>query len=236
MERYPLVCVALLSAALGAGGGCLPGGEGSAKVEHQKGLSMRELYPEKAREYFERAIRADPRHAAAHLELGYLFEGEGTLSDPNAAIYHFRKFIEFEPDSPLIGSTIEPRIANCIKDLTRNGNLQIVVQQMQSDLHARENEIQRLKERITELDGKLLDARDEIVKLVKKSGTVDAGASGNPGEAQSKLWTVYTILPNDTLYQIAKKHGVTAKDIMDMNRDLDSGRLKIGAQIRIPNF
>jgi tetratricopeptide (TPR) repeat protein len=48
-------------------------------------------------EFYKRALSVNPDFAAAHLELGLLCDDK--LSDPIAAIYHYRRFLELRPDS-----------------------------------------------------------------------------------------------------------------------------------------
>ncbi len=46
---------------------------------------------------YQQVLRAVPDAARAHLELGLLYDEK--LGDPIAAIYHYRQFLELEPDS-----------------------------------------------------------------------------------------------------------------------------------------
>jgi len=46
--------------------------------------------------------------------------------------------------------------------------------------------------------------------------------------------TVYTIARGDTLYMIAKKRGISLKQIMDANPDIDPYNMMVGDRISIP--
>ncbi len=50
-----------------------------------------------AADAYQRALRVNPDLAAAHLELGLLFDDK--LGDPIGAIYHYRRFLELDPGS-----------------------------------------------------------------------------------------------------------------------------------------
>lgn len=213
--------------------GCGPGGAGSAKVEHQRGRSLRELDPEKARDYFLKAVRADPALADAHLDLAYLYEG--VLKDPNAAIYHFNRFIALRPDSPLIDSTIRPRIRNCIKDMTIEGDLQIVIQELSADRELLRNEVKRLGERNAKLEAEVKKASEDLARAAERHAA-QAGPAGTREEFKSDLWILHEIQPGDTFFSLAGRYGVRAKDIEELNRGVQAGSLKLGSKIRIPKY
>jgi LysM repeat protein len=83
------------------------------------------------------------------------------------------------------------------------------------------------KAAITALEAKIPKAPPPRTNVVSRtsSGT-GAGHSSKPG--------MYTVKPNDTLGKIAKEHDVTVEAIEKANPGVDSRRLKIGAQIKIP--
>jgi Flp pilus assembly protein TadD len=51
-----------------------------------------------AQQAFEKCLKANPQHAGAHNNLGYLLERKGLTA---AAIAHYRKALEFEPNHRL---------------------------------------------------------------------------------------------------------------------------------------
>src|SRR5512140_2381398 len=50
----------------------------------------------RAAEAFEKALEINPRSAAAHFELGWIYERKET-EDPAAAIYHYERFLKLRP-------------------------------------------------------------------------------------------------------------------------------------------
>lgn len=213
--------------------GCMPSGAKSAKVRYEEGRSMKQVYPEKARDYFEAALRADPEFADAHLELGYLYED--VLDDPNAAIYHYQKFLELRPDSLLRESTLEFRITNCIQELTSESDLQLVIQQMESDLQAREQEVKKLTKQVDALENKLKLAKDEIVELTGRLRRKQLDNIGQtPEQPTSVMWVYHEIQEGETIYSIARKHGVTENEIFELNPGINPRKLSPGDKIAIP--
>src|ERR1700690_3340663 len=88
----------LLGAALG---GCAPG-QGQADEEKEphfvlgQGRVNAMDYPG-AIEAFEASLEANPRSAAAHFELGWLYEEKAP--DPAAAIYHYGRYLKLNPNA-----------------------------------------------------------------------------------------------------------------------------------------
>ena len=52
----------------------------------------------KAEAAFTKAVEIDPQYADAHYNLGVLYDGE--LHDPGKAAFHYRRYLELEPNSP----------------------------------------------------------------------------------------------------------------------------------------
>ena len=65
-------------------------------------------------EAFEESLEVDPHSAAAHFELGWLFEEK--VSDPAAAIYHYEQYLKLQPDASN-GDVIRQRIDSCKQQL-----------------------------------------------------------------------------------------------------------------------
>ncbi len=80
--------------------GCFPSGQSASDEEKEPhflaGRSRVSTmdYPG-AIESFEKALEVNPRSAAAHFELGWLFAEKE--SDPAAAIYHYEQYLKLRP-------------------------------------------------------------------------------------------------------------------------------------------
>jgi LysM repeat protein len=71
-------------------------------------------------------------------------------------------------------------------------------------------------------------------RVARATGSAGGDAHATKGAAHSDKAGTYTVKPNDSLGKIAKAHGVTVEAIEKANPGVDSKRLKIGAQIKIP--
>src|SRR6266403_3398345 len=67
-------------------------------------------------ESFERALEADPRSAAAHFELGLLYDQRET--DPATAIYHYNSYLKLHPQGEQ-AERAKARISACKQELAR---------------------------------------------------------------------------------------------------------------------
>ena len=82
-------------------GGCAPGqGQTDEEKEPHFVLGQSRVnamdYPG-AIEAFEQSLEANPQSAAAHFELGWLYEEK--VSDPAAAIYHYERYLKLNPNA-----------------------------------------------------------------------------------------------------------------------------------------
>ena len=88
----------LLGVALG---GCAPG-QGQADDEKEPHFVLGQskvnaMDYQGAVDAFEESLEANPRSAAAHFELGWLYEEK--VPDPAAAIYHYQQYLKLEPNA-----------------------------------------------------------------------------------------------------------------------------------------
>lgn len=52
---------------------------------------------------------------------------------------------------------------------------------------------------------------------------------------QNKTYVMYTVLPNETLYGISKRHGISVSELENINTDYLFGILKSGQLLRVPS-
>ena len=114
----------LLSAAL-ALSSCLPLAQSSSDEEKEPhfmaGKSLVNAMDYRgAVEAFEKALEANPHSAAAHFELGWLFDQKET--DPAGAIYHYESYLRLRPGADNAG-LVQQRILYCKQGLARTVSL-----------------------------------------------------------------------------------------------------------------
>jgi LysM repeat protein len=80
---------------------------------------------------FEDALQANPRSAAAHFELGILYETR--KADYGAAIYHYQRHIQLKPNSPM-ADVVSQHIIACKRELAKTVSVAVVNREVQKDL------------------------------------------------------------------------------------------------------
>lgn len=93
-------------------------------------------------EAFERAVQANPRNAAAHFELGLLYDQK--MQDHVSAIYHYQKHLELRPKSEY-AEAIKPRVTACKMELAKTVTFGVVTREVHRDLEKMTNEVMLLK-------------------------------------------------------------------------------------------
>jgi hypothetical protein len=82
-------------------------------------------------ESFERAVQANPRNAAAHFELGILYEDR--MKDPLTAAYHYQRHLQLRPKSAYI-DTVKDRLIRCKMDVAKTVTFAVVNEDIHRDL------------------------------------------------------------------------------------------------------
>jgi tetratricopeptide (TPR) repeat protein len=105
--------VLVLGAALG---GCTPSDQDEEKEPHyvlgQSRINAMDY--QGAVEAFEESLEVNPHSAAAHYQLGMLYENQE--SDPAAAIYHYQQYLKYDPAAEN-ADIIRQHIAGCKQQL-----------------------------------------------------------------------------------------------------------------------
>jgi len=261
---YGLIVTALLAVT-----GCFPPSVGSA--DEQKDpyyLSgkrrVNSLDFNGALEDFEKALEANPRSAAAHLELGILHEQR--TKDFSAAIYHFERFLKFKPDSDF-AEPVRQRILACKQELARTVSLGPVNQMVQRDLE----KLDGLTKENAQLKGQLEQMQNQMSQLIAMqmgqqqqsqqrpqgaqptpqmritgptpTPTTQTGAPvrGQPTVAQAtvaapSVGRTHTIKSGDTFYKIAKQYKVSEAALKTANPRVDARRMQIGQVLQVPSL
>jgi LysM repeat protein len=148
MSKWPacwrIILILLVS---GMFSGCLPTGDSPMDEEKDpnfiEGRNYQNAMDYKgAIEAFERAVRANPRNAAAHFELGLLYEKMG---DYVSAIYHYQKHLELRPKSEYL-ETIKQRATACKMELAKTVTFGVVTREVHRDLEKMTNDLALMKQ------------------------------------------------------------------------------------------
>jgi LysM repeat protein len=207
-------------------------------------------------ESFEKALKANPKSASAHFELGCLCDQRE--ADPAAAIYHYEHYLKMRPN----GENCErarARIIACKQELARAVSLGPVTQNLQRDFE----QLMEQNKKLTE-DNKTL--RDELERWKASSPTgrpsesANATSSGTRGVQLASSQTplsgsatdasagprstrsngipsgmkTHTVSAGETPAGIAHKYGIRLDALMSANPRLDARRMRIGQTLAIP--
>jgi tetratricopeptide (TPR) repeat protein len=228
-------------------GGCLPSAPSDEEKEpyFMAGRSRVNTMDFKgAIDSFEKAVELNPKSAAAHFELGCLYDQRE--SDPAAAIYHYERYLKLRPNSEK-QETLRTRILACKQQLAQTVSLGPETEKQQ-------RELDRLLEETKRLRGDLEKWRAYALwlqTLTNQSGTgspatrvvppVTAGASpSNPGASNGPLVTpavssrTHVVRTGETPTVIARKYGLKVDALMTANPGLDPRRLRVGQALTIP--
>jgi LysM repeat protein len=210
---------------------------------------------------FENALESNPKSAAAHLQLGFLYEER----KPNfaTAIYHFERHLELRPQSNM-AETVRQHILACKLQLARTVPFAMVNQQVQADLSrlyttnaALKQEIERLKNQLLEENAawsnRLAQATQaaqaaqaalqnqprvapggegEHVRTAPERST--AAATSNPPARATSSPRTHQVKSGETLATIAKRYNIRLSSLEAANPTVDPHRLKVGQTLKLP--
>jgi tetratricopeptide (TPR) repeat protein len=257
-----LFCGALLLVSGLLPSGCLPPGQGQSDEEKEphflagKG-HVKAMDYAAAIESFEKALEVNPRSAAAHFELGLLYENN--QHDYAAAIYHFERFLQLRL-KPEYGDEVKGRIIHCKQELAKTVSLGPVTQTLQGDLERLAEENKRLRAEtakwreeaekwracVAALPAAQTNRPTEVPRNAEASASSQrlpggvapsrAAASAHPTPPPSQATArTYVVRPGDTLAAIARHCGVRLSALQAANPRLDARRLQPGQTIVLPS-
>ena len=169
---------------------------------------------------YRKALLANPNLANAHFELGLLYDDK--LGDPIAAIYHYRCFLELQPDTdkrPLVEDFIQRAKTSLAAKLPQPSSTDA------GELARLQNENAALKARMAELE---------------KAGPAPAVAPvGSGADVETPKAKMHVVQKGDTLQALALRYYGSRsawEKIYQANRaSLPSqDQLKVGQELVIP--
>ena len=208
---------------------------------------LRQLNHEDAIKAFHQALEINPRSSAAHKELGILYEKHE--NDPAAAIYHYRRFLKLNPNSP-IANDISDRVAGCQIDL---------VEEMKDSgaNERRRQEMADLKDKLTHLTRQFEKVRHENDVLRNRlrninprlanvtpppTPTQPAGPKKSltpktktrPHKPESASPRQHKVELNENPTKIARKYAIPLQRLLAATPGLNPRRIQVGQMLKIP--
>jgi len=228
---------------------------------YRRGKSLlREGRHEEALTAFLSLAESRPDAPESHLEAGLIYLNN--MRDPIAAIYHFRKFLEYKPQSEH-AARVRDLIMQATREfarslpgepfadevdrldlLSRTKDLQTENLKLKQDAVTLRERAERAEARLAEALAALENVRDSgrttvapiVIGQPQRNAQTQQQAAANPPAARPDS---YTVVAGDTLSEISRKvYGSPGRwmDIYQANRDQLSSpnALKVGQVLRIP--
>jgi tetratricopeptide (TPR) repeat protein len=238
------------------GTGCVPpGGSGQDEEgdpDYRVGLNRKQAgnYT-RAIDSFERALAQNPQSAAANFELGLIYYQN--VTNYVAAIYHFDRVQRLKPGFRRI-DVVRSMIKACKQELVRDAMVGFTVQ-MQREMERLEQALQdnaALRQEVAQLRAQLShretdnsprtepgpgDGVRERAADLRTTAPAPAqlGMRVESGQTASRrAATIYTVKTGDTLYSIARRHGMSAAELRSANPGVVPTLLRAGQELRIP--
>lgn len=185
--------------------------------------------------FYRQTLDEHPRFGRAHLELGLLCDER--LNDPIAAIYHYRRYLDLEPNSDkrrVVEDFIERAKLSLASKLPQGGGMDT------SELLRLQNQNTTLANEIAALKTKLAEYETAVnTPALPALTNVTAVIATNPPPTVEAKPRVHVVQKGDTLYSIAARYygSRTAwQKIYQANQAAlpNKDQLKIGQSLVIP--
>jgi LysM repeat protein len=248
----------LLGAALG---GCAPG-QGQADEEKEPHFVLGQSrvnamdYPG-AIEAFEASLEANPQSAAAHFELGWLYEEKSP--DPAAAIYHYERYLKLNPNAgnaALIAQHIDAckqQLAADVLGLPSSSAAQQQLEKLADQNRELQLQVDQLQATVKQWNAYYASQsaarsnsppQNNFVAQQNASPTPD-GISGTPtttpdstqgSPAPPKLARprTHTVVAGETAVGIARKFSLKLTALEEANPGVNPSRIRVGQVLNLP--
>ena len=214
---------------LSGGAGCFPGGnhpmDEETDAHFQRGRELTDAKDFKgAAMEFEKALEDNPHSAAAHFELGWLYDTK--LNDYAAAIYHYERHLLYKPDSKR-AILVKERIKGCKEELA---NTEFPLPNS-ADL---QRQVDRLTAENQQLKKQLDDAKNHPVpELAPVQNVVDATMHG-PAPIPEARGRVHVVRAHETISSIAAEYRLKTSALLAANPHINPRRLRVGQSLNLP--
>jgi LysM repeat protein len=239
--------------------GCLPSSQNQSDEEKEPHFVLGKsrinaMDYQGAIQAFQESLEVNPHSAAAHFELGWLYDEKE--SDPAAAIYHYQQYLKYCPNAGN-AEVIKQRIESCKQQLAAD------VLPLPST-PAAQQQINQLIEQNRQLQDEVNKWRayyaSQMAAKNQSSPTpnnVVAQSPANPispqpaenvsappkntGEdraahsvAARPAPRTHTVVAGETAVRIARRYGVSLDALLTANPGLEPRRMRVGQVLNIP--
>jgi tetratricopeptide (TPR) repeat protein len=200
--------------------GCTPTASGQAGDQHEPNFMLGENrlnasdYPGAIRA-FGKVLEVNPQSAAAHFELGWLYDQK--VPRPAIAIYHYERYLKLEPDAANV-AVVKQRIEVCKQALAKNVlGLPCAP--------AEQQQIEQLIFQNQQLRADLDRWHDRCAGLIAARQT----------SSMATMWRTCTVGAGETAFRIARHYGVSLAALLAANPGVEPRRMAVGLVLKIPS-
>ncbi len=201
-------------------------------------------------EAFEASLEANPHSAAAHFELGWLYDEKE--SDPAAAIYHYQQYLKLYPNAGN-AEVIKQRVDSCKQQLATNALWLPSAPAAQKQLETLVEQNRQLQDEVnkwrayyaSQLAAAKTNAPPPGNATTQPAAaqtaqnvpvpSVSASASRPAGPATIARPRTHTVAAGETAVGIARKYGVKLSALEAANPDMNPSRIHVGQVLNIPS-
>jgi LysM repeat protein len=211
---------------------------------------------------FENALISNPKSAAAHFELGVLYEEK--KNDYAAAIYHFDRHLQVRPESNM-AETVKQHVLACKLELAKTVPFALVNRQVQDELRRLYAGSATLHDQVELLKAQLVEqsnaCSNRLAQITQAAALTQLQAQAQslppaspPAESErhsgptDRLTTPpashssprpaspksHVVKPGETLASLARRYNVKLSALQNANPSVDARRLKAGQILNLP--
>jgi tetratricopeptide (TPR) repeat protein len=235
--------------------GCRPGSIGLSDEQKEPYFlagknRLQERDYQKAIDMFEKALDVNPRSAAAHFELGVLYEQQ--QSDYSAALYHYQRAVLLNSNASFTELSRQ-RMQECKRELAKSVIQPISMDRMQREIESLRGENQSLKQQLHDAQSSSAarggapassnsaantpPRTPQIVTRTELSpgpSTLAQANTASRANTSSSSSRVHTISAGETPAMIARRYNVKLSALQSANPTMDAKRLRPGQTLIIP--
>jgi tetratricopeptide (TPR) repeat protein len=228
--------------------GCAPPGSGQSDDENEPHFVLGKsrvnaMDYQGAVEAFDESLDADPHSAAAHFELGWLYDEKE--SDPAAAIYHYQQYLKFNPNAEN-ADVIHQRILLCKQELAADVLPLPSAPAMQQQLEKLTGQNRQLQDEVDKwrayyqsqqtaaTNPPAIVVAQQIPNPVPiQPAVANANPPANPPATTVKPRT-HSVVAGETPISIARKYGIGLNALIKANPGLNPRHMRVGQVLKLP--
>ena len=239
--------------------GCTPSGQNQSDDEKEPHFVLGKnrinaMDYQGAIEAFEEALEVNPHSAAAHFELGWLYDEKEP--DPAAAIYHYQRYLKFDPSAGN-ADIIKQHIMSCKQQLAADVLPLSSTPAAQQQINQLIEQNQRLQDEVNKWHAYYASQQATQGQPVANPVISQAQPPANPvlpqptpnvttpakdvAEDHSTRLTrkdilgTHTVASGETAVRIAHRYGISLDALLAANPGLEPRKMRVGQVLNIPS-